>query len=150
MQGQAHARRLHKLARSVGTRVIFAGHVGGIDRAAWYRTADIFVVCSLHESYGLTTLEAMQQGCPVVAVASFGTEATVSAECGRLVPPGPELARRLWGEIALLLGDTGARARQRMGQAALTRAREMTFERAANRLELALLEASGRGRPGRA
>ena len=148
MQGQAHARRLRKLARSLDTRVIFAGHVGGIDRAAWYRTADIFVVCSLHESYGLTTLEAMQQSCPVVAVASFGTEATVSAKCGRLVPPGPELTRRLWGEIALLLKDTGAR--RMMGHAALTCASEMTFERAANRLELALSNTLSRARQGHA
>lgn len=138
MQGEAHARRLSGLASKLKTRVIFAGHVGGLERAAWYRAADLFVVCSLHESYGLTTLEAMQQGCPVVAVSSFGTEATVSSECGRLVPAGPELARRLWGEIALLLEGSGVAVRGRMAQAALARAGELTFERAAGQLQQSL------------
>lgn len=136
MQGRAHEKRLRRLARELNTRVHFAGHVGGLDKAAWYRTADIFVVCSLHESYGLTTLEAMQQGCPVVAVRSFGTEATVGPRCGRLVLPGSELPRRLWGEISLLLRDDEARAR--LAQGAREQAQRTTFQAAADRVRLAL------------
>jgi glycosyltransferase involved in cell wall biosynthesis len=138
MQGQRHESRLKRLAARLRTRVHFAGHVGGLDRAAWYRTATLFVVCSLHESYGLTTLEAMQQGCPVVAVASFGTEATVSAGCGRLVPAGPELCRRLWGEIALLLDAEGSEIRSRLAQGARQRARELGFAGAAARVRESL------------
>jgi glycosyltransferase involved in cell wall biosynthesis len=143
MQGQGHARRLRKLARGLKTRVLFAGHVGGLDRAAWYRTADLFVVCSLHESYGLTTLEAMQQGCPVVAVSSFGTEATVSAAAGRLVPPGPELPRRLWGELELLLGPQGVAVRARLAAGARSQAQRLSFEVASAELCRALARAAG-------
>ncbi len=131
MQGPSHARQLEKLARKLKTRVIFPGHVGGLEKAGWYRAADLFVVCSLHESYGLTTLEAMQQGCPVVAVSSFGTRATVSSSAGRLVKPGPELVRRLWGELELLLGGEADQLRQALSAGASRAAREQSFERAA-------------------
>ncbi len=134
MQGQSHARKLRKLASKLRTPVHFAGHVGGLDKAGWYRTADLFAVCSLHESYGLTTLEAMQQGCPVVAVSSYGTEATVSPEVGRLVPRGGELVRRLWGELELLLGDRGRAERDRLSSAARARAESLTFPAAASRM----------------
>lgn len=138
MQGSSHAHRLRRLAQKLHTRVVFPGHVGGIDKAAWYRTADLFVVCSLHESYGLTTLEAMQQGCPVVAVSSFGTQATVDEQTGRLVEPGPEVVRRLWGEIELLLSPEAESVRQRLSAGALGKAREQTFEKAAESLREAL------------
>lgn len=145
MQGERHARRLRKLAGRLRTPVHFAGHVGGLDRSAWYRTADLFVVCSLHESYGLTTLEAMQQGCPVVAVSSFGTQATVVPQAGRLVPPGPELPRRLWGEIELLLGSRGTELRHELAQGALQQAQRSTFVAAARRLGQLLQESAGSG-----
>ena len=139
MQGESHAQKLRKLAQKLRTKVHFAGHVGGLDKAGWYRAADIFVVCSLHESYGLTTLEAMQQSCPVVAVSSFGTEATVSAECGRLVPPGGELVRRLWGELELLLSPQGEAERALLAQGARKQAEKLSFQTAAEHLRQSLL-----------
>jgi glycosyltransferase involved in cell wall biosynthesis len=147
MQGQSHARKLEKLARALRTKVVFAGHVGGLDRAAWYRAANLFVVCSLHESYGLTTLEAMQQGCPVVAVSSFGTQATVTAETGRLVLPGPELPRRLWGEIRLLLGPRASSLRANLALGARERAEKLTFAHAAERLRDLLFQLPFRRAP---
>lgn len=138
MQGASHARRLHKLAKGLKTRVVFPGHVGGVEKAAWYRTADLFVVCSLHESYGLTTLEAMQQGCPVVAVSSFGTQATVDPQAGRLVKPGPELVRRLWGELELLASPEAKKLRRDLAGGALQTARSQTFENSSEKVLQAL------------
>jgi glycosyltransferase involved in cell wall biosynthesis len=129
MEGKRHARRLRKLAKKLETRVIFCGHVGGVEKAAWYRLATLFVVNSLHESYGLTTLEAMQQGCPVVAVRSFGTADTVTPEVGRLVSPGPEMATRLWGNIEILLEKDltamGERAREAASSNCFLKAAEL-------------------------
>ena len=138
MQGDRHAKRLRRLAAKLRTRVVFPGHVGGLDKAGWYRTADLFAVCSLHESYGLTTLEAMQQGCPVVAVSSFGTRATVAPQAGRLVPPGPELVRRLWGELELLLTDGSEGIRSSLSEGAQQTAREQSFRSASGRVLEAL------------
>lgn len=138
MEGRRHEARLKRIAATLKTPVVFPGHVGGLEKAAWYRAASVFVVNSLHESYGLTTLEAMQQGCPVVAVRSSGTLDTVSPEAGCLVPPGPELTRRLWGSIRLLLSEEDVR--RRMAGSARAWAHEHTFERASQRLYQRLVE----------
>ncbi len=127
MKGESHARLLRRLAGRLSIPVHFPGHVGGLERAAWYRAADLFVVNSLHESYGLTTLEAQQQGCPVVAVESSGTRDTVDAEVGRLVPPGPQLEARLWGEIELLIADRDGELKS-LSAAASVRAEKSGFE----------------------
>lgn len=142
MEGRRHFRRLQELANSLNTRVLFPGHVGGLEKAAWYSSADIFVVNSLHESYGLTTLEAMQQGCPVVAVRSFGTADTVTPEVGRLVIPGPELPARLWGTLELYLRPEGTAERELMATRAKEKTLRETFERAASELETATLQAA--------
>lgn len=142
MEGPRHYKRLQTLARRLKTRVIFPGHVGGLDKAAWYSTADIFVVNSLHESYGLTTLEAMQQGCPVVAVRSFGTADTVTEEVGRLVIPGPDLPLRLWGTLELYLKPEGTERLRKLSENARRKAERETFEKAAETLERAVIECS--------
>lgn len=141
MEGHRHYRKLKRLASKLSTRTVFPGHVGGLDKAAWYSTAALFVVNSIHESYGLTTLEAMQQGCPVIAVRSFGTSDTVTEDVGRLVNPGPELAARLWGTLELYLRPEGESKRMALARGARAKARRETFEEAAFRLEQALQEA---------
>ena len=134
MEGEKHARRLKKIAKTLKTRVVFPGHVGGIEKAAWYQLATLFVVNSLHESYGLTTLEAMQQGCPVVAVRSFGTADTVGPKVGRLVPPGPDIEIRLWGNIELLFDGN----LEEMSREARAFAQINSFDRAALEVRNAL------------
>ena len=50
-----------------GSRVVFAGFKHGADLATAYASADIFVYCSVTETFGLVVLEAMASGVPVVA-----------------------------------------------------------------------------------
>lgn len=137
MEGPKHARKLRRLAENLKTRVVFPGHVGGVEKAAWYRNATLFVVNSLHESYGLTTLEAMQQGCPVVAVRSFGTADTVTREVGLLVSPGPSLDIRLWGHIEIMLEREDL---EKIGRQAREAADSQTFFKAAEQVRRALRE----------
>jgi len=138
MEGQRHQRRLLSQAKKLRTRVVFPGHVGGLEKAGWYETATIFVVNSIHESYGLTTLEAMQHRCPVVAVRSFGTADTVTQNVGRLVPAGPELERRLWGTLEYYLRPASRQKLETLGRNAFEEAKLATFERAASALQVAL------------
>src|SRR5690606_17401194 len=86
MQGAAFKRRLEAMAR--GRRVIFPGHLGGATKRAALELGGVFVSASRHESYGLTTMEAMAAGLPVVAVDTPGSRETLDADCGLLVPPG--------------------------------------------------------------
>lgn len=74
----------------------------------WYAALDLYVAPQRWEGFGLTVLEAMASGVPVVAtrVGAF-EELVADGETGRLVPPGdvPALA----GAIEPLLDDTALR-----------------------------------------
>lgn len=48
-------------------RVIFTGYISDDDLATYYRKAELFVLPSKYEPFGMTTLEAMSCGTPVVA-----------------------------------------------------------------------------------
>ena len=126
MRGQ---RFYEKLKRTACARpVIFAGHLGGAEKRAALELASVFVVCSRHESYGLTILEAMAAGCPIVGVRSYGVDATVEPAWGRVVETGAQLG----GAIQELLDDPALAAR--LGAAARERALQCSFQAAADEL----------------
>lgn len=122
MKGRSYARRLKRLAAKLSqVQVLFPGHLGGHQKRAYLEAADLFVVASVHESYGLTTLEAMQRGCPVLAVDSYGTRSTVTHDTGRLIPDGSMLELRLWCALRQMLASQqlkswGERARQKAAE----------------------------------
>ena len=99
-------RRLRGLASDLGIirRVSFLGPVDHDRLPLFYNAADICVVPSYYESFGLVALEAMACGTPVVASRVGGLTVTVrDGETGYLIPwhyPQPFAER-----MALLLGD---------------------------------------------
>lgn len=138
MRGAGYLRRLKRLAgRLRQVRVLFPGHMAGPWKRAVLEMAQVFVSPSRHESYGLTTMEALAAGCPAVALRTPGSEATLDSTCGLLVDPGPRLPERLWQALHSLLADPAARLQ--LGLGARRRAARETFPRAAERLlQLAL------------
>jgi glycogen synthase len=50
----------------LGDKVIFTGYIDDTERAMFYRAADAAVVPSLYEPFGISALEAMSAGCPVL------------------------------------------------------------------------------------
>ena len=50
-----------------GDRILFKGYVSSEEKTALYRNASLLVFPSLQEGFGLPPLEAMLNGCPVVA-----------------------------------------------------------------------------------
>lgn len=70
-------------------RVLFPPEVPVHKIAQWYQALDLFVAPQRWEGFGLTPLEAMACGVPVVAttVGAF-PELVVDGETGQMVPPG--------------------------------------------------------------
>lgn len=84
-----YARRLRALAEQcrVGGRVRLVGAVAPADMPRWYRSADVLAAAPWYEPFGLTPLEAMACGVPVVGTAVGGlTDTVVDGVTGDLVP----------------------------------------------------------------
>lgn len=79
-QGEAEASglRRHAVAAGLGDRVLFHSPVPHAALAAHYRAADVLVVPSRSESFGLVAAEAQACGLPVVAAAVGGLSHTVA------------------------------------------------------------------------
>ena len=111
---------LQALAAELGVddQVRFAGRRQPDDLHRWYAAADVAVTTPWYEPFGLTPLEAMACGTPVIGSRVGGIAFTIAdGETGFLVPPRdpPALARRL----AALLRDPSLR--ERMGRAGRAR-----------------------------
>ena len=130
--------RLRGVARDVGVepRVTFTGRRQRPELRRYYCAADAFVTTPWYEPFGITPLEAMACGAPVVGSAVGGIQYTVlHGVTGFLVPPhDPQaLAERL---AALQANPALAQA---LGRAGIRRARSMfTWDRVANQLAAAL------------
>jgi glycosyltransferase involved in cell wall biosynthesis len=85
-----YARKLLRLAEScrVADRVRLVGAVPSHEMPRWYRSADVLAAAPWYEPFGLTALEAMACGVPVVATAVGGlADTVVEGITGELVPP---------------------------------------------------------------
>jgi glycosyltransferase involved in cell wall biosynthesis len=109
-------------------RVIFAGAQAEVP--LWMQAMDVVVHASANEPFGLTIVEAMALGKPVVAAASGGPLEIVSDGVdGLMVPHGD--VRGLAAAVTRLLADPELAAR--LGEAARHRAGEFSSRRFATR-----------------
>jgi glycosyltransferase involved in cell wall biosynthesis len=144
---------LRRTARFLGiaSHVGFVGWQTGDALVALYRQANVVVVPSRYEPFGLVALEAMACGRPVIASQVGGlTEVVVDAGTGYLVPPGDDL--RLAQRVAQLLLDHDTATQ--LGTAARQRAESYGWDSIAARTERIYGQIAGAditsplGRPG--
>jgi len=64
--------------RGVGHRVVFAGYQSGERLRACYQMADVFVMPSISEPYGIVALEALAAGTPAVISKQSGVSETLN------------------------------------------------------------------------
>jgi glycosyltransferase involved in cell wall biosynthesis len=90
----ATARALERqIARAgLGDRVVLTGALDDASLAAAYHGADLFVLPSRYEGYGMVFAEALAHGLPVVASRAGAAADTVPAEAGILVDVDDEVA----------------------------------------------------------
>lgn len=129
-------RRLAELARTLGLNnvVEFVGRVPRSSLAGYFSAADVCVVPSYYESFGLVALEAMACGSPVLATRVGGLPWVVDhGRNGYLLPwRCPE---RFADTLAMIFANEGLR--NSLSRAALKTADSMSWDRAAGRfLEL--------------
>jgi glycosyltransferase involved in cell wall biosynthesis len=106
----AYAAALARFAAilGLGSAVTFTSGITDGELAAHYRSADVLVMLSDHEGFGVPLVEAMGQGLPVVAF-DAGAVAEVLGDAGVLLArKGP---RSVAGAIGRLLGDPEERRR---------------------------------------
>jgi glycosyltransferase involved in cell wall biosynthesis len=93
----------------LGARITFAGAVAPERLMQLYAAADLFVLPSRFEGYGMAYAEAIAHGVPVVGTRAGAVPDTVPAGAGVLVPPDDVDA--LAGVLRRLIEDSGERER---------------------------------------
>lgn len=142
------AAALRDLAVKLGIadRVSFTGELDEAALGRAYHRADLFVLATWYEGYGMAAAEALARGLAVVGTRAGAMIDTVPADAGVLVTPGDVDA--LTAALQGVLGDPDRRA----ALAAGARRARLTldgWEAACARFEGELELAAGRGVPGR-
>jgi mannosyltransferase len=102
-------------AAGIADRVSFLGEIPWAEVVRHYQALDLFVAPARWEGFGLTPLEAMACGVPVVAARVGAFETLISPQVGSLVVPGDAAALTgalaVWIDNPALLAAGGAAAR---------------------------------------
>ena len=107
----AQAARLQDLVQRLGLAgdVWFHGECAPPAVAAAFAAADLFVLASWYEGYGMAVAEAIACGLPVIATAVGAAPRVVGDDAGLLVPPGDQPA--FTAALRRVVEDPGLRAR---------------------------------------
>ena len=142
VDGDAQATAARGLAEELGVseRVRFVAPQPHHILSSWYRSADLVVVPSRSESFGLVALEAAACGIPVVASAVGGLLNIVHDGVTGWLVEGRDPHRYARAMAQILDDRTGAAA---MGAAAAVRARRFTWSFTAARLRRLYTDLAG-------
>jgi glycosyltransferase involved in cell wall biosynthesis len=121
-------------------RVAFAGEMGREALDVCYDAADVFVLPTWYEGYGMAVAEALARGLPVVSTATGGIGGLVGADAGLLVPPGD--ASALARALSAIVSDPALRVRLAAG-ARRVRDRLPSWDDGARRLAQVLEDIDG-------
>ena len=118
-----------KIAREHIENVEILDYMFSHELAEHYRRSTVFLFPSIHEGFPKVVVEAMACGLPAIVCDHYGPEAVVDGETGFVVHDRSEMEARL---DFLLRDDLAC---ERMGQAAVARARWFTWDKIARNYE---------------
>lgn len=131
--GRGNENKYLKIAQSLGIAeaVTFAGtQVDGLER--YYRAADIFIMLSKFDTFGMVVLEAMASGLPVIVSPNVGAKDLVEEGINGFILPAHQDADAA-ADCIVRLTDT--EQREAMGTAAARTAIMHDWERLAEKME---------------
>lgn len=113
--------QLRQLAGTLGLhRVTFPGPLYGADKMAAYRQAELFVLPSHTENFGMTVAEALVNGCPAVVSTGAPWAELGTRQCGWWVQRDVDTLTRTLGQAMRMpsqaLADMGSRGRAWMAK----------------------------------
>ncbi|KAH8203006.1 hypothetical protein TruAng_002840 [Truncatella angustata] len=112
-------------------KIIFTGFKVGEELMTYYASADIFLHCSITETFGLVVLESMASGVPVIARDEGGPSDIIDhGSTGYLVPPTD--LEGFVDQILILSNDN--HLRKRLGSSCRAQATEATWEHISNKV----------------
>ncbi len=123
-------------------RVSLLGDLDAATLERHYARADLFVLPSYFEGYGMALAEAVARGLPVVSTTGGAIPETLPAGTGALVPPGD--SRALAKALAVLLDEPSAR-RELAARARAARSTLPTWRGATEKFAAALANLGTRG-----
>lgn len=105
--------RLQAMAEPLAERVVWHGELPGSALHAHYAAADVFVLSSLYEGYGMVVAEAIAHGLPVVTTDGGALAHTLPPQAGLQVPAG--VVHALQAALERVLADAALRDRLAAG-----------------------------------
>lgn len=118
-----------QLKKIVGGKdnILFTGYVDGKEKAIYYAIADVFVLPTFIDPWGLVIMEAMMFGLPIITTTKAGASELIQGN-GIIIEPGD--CKALEKAITFLLDND--EQRHEMGQSSLEIIKDYTVERAAD------------------
>jgi glycosyltransferase involved in cell wall biosynthesis len=100
----AYARALHRYVAALGLTdsIEFVSDITDAELAAYYRYADLLVMLSDHEGFGVPLVEAMREGLPIVAYDAGAVRETLDGAGVLLTEKHP---RYVAAEVSRLMAD---------------------------------------------
>ncbi|MCO6432676.1 glycosyltransferase family 4 protein [Nitrosomonas nitrosa] len=116
----------------VSSRIIMTGFVSQKEKFAYLEAADIYVLSSVHEGFGIVLQEAMQVGLPIVATDNGGqVDLIKDGENGLLVEP--KNSKKLAGAIKQIYSN--GRLAAKMGEKNIRKAEQYSPAEIAKKVE---------------
>jgi glycosyltransferase involved in cell wall biosynthesis len=130
---------LERLSRDLEVPVTFTGFISEAEKVGWLNRAHVVVCPSMKEGWGLTVIEALACGTPVVASDVHGHRDSLCEGAGVLVPYG-DIGATAEAIVDILKDDRKREAFRRRGLAWASR---FDWDTVADRFEAKMLEVAG-------